>query len=93
MYPKRKTYRKTTAKPKTYNNGYVKTSKSLTAYLQGYKLILTRYEEVAAGTRCYFKVTKNSKIVGSATGTYSAQNNVILIKWKNQSYFLTPFKK
>jgi hypothetical protein len=97
MYSKRKTYskpyRRTTA-PKSYRNGFVKTAKSLTAYLQGHKLILIDAVENSVGMWiCSFKATKNSVIVKKMNGIYNPIQKTLEVKMGSKRYFLTAFKK
>ena len=95
MYPKRKSYKTYRNKStlKTYRNGYVKTSKTLTAYLQGYKLMLINAEENSIGMWiCSFKVTKNSVIVKKINGIFDPTRKTLEVKMGTKRYFLTPFK-
>jgi hypothetical protein len=93
----RKSYKTTsykrTAKPKTYRNGFVKTAKSITVYLQGAKLLLNNATESENGNwLCSFKVTKNSMLMGSARGIYIPSTKVIQITWKTKKYLLSSLK-
>jgi hypothetical protein len=92
MYPKRKTYskpyRKTSA-PKSYRNGYSKTSKTITAYLNGAKLLMKSYSEgVNDRWNLKFDVIKNYIKLGSASGVLDLDTKVLVITWKTKKYIL-----
>jgi hypothetical protein len=88
-------YKRTAPKPKTYRNGFIKTARSMTVYLQGNKLLLTSFSERGGSLpmyTCKFKVTKNSQVLGTASGTYASDSKILMIKWKSKQFYLTSLK-
>ncbi len=93
MY-KRKIYKTMKTKPIKYNNGFVKKSNNITAYINGNKLICNNCIETDnENWICNFKVTKNSVIIGSAKGIYMPSIKAIQITWKSKKYLISQYKK